>query len=55
VEETPTNLKNFLKNEDCPKLADVTGLTFKDACTGLVWVRNELFPPKADQPLAENG
>ncbi|MCX6743223.1 MAG: DUF4215 domain-containing protein, partial [Candidatus Parcubacteria bacterium] len=42
VEETPTDLKNFLKNEGCPKLADVTELTFKDACTGLVWARNEL-------------
>jgi len=42
VEETPTNLKDYLGIQGCPKPADVTEISFKDACTGLVWARHEL-------------
>ncbi len=40
--ETETDLKQYIKEGACPNFVDLTELTMKDECTGLVWARNEL-------------
>jgi hypothetical protein len=42
VEQTPEDLKAYIKEGNCPYFVEVNELTMKDQCTGLVWARKEL-------------